>query len=301
MLIFWTVICVGFLSLIFGLGLALAHKKLAVEKNPLIGLIEGVLPQANCGACGQPGCSGYAVALVSENVEINLCTPGGAKLSKKLASILGKEATEGAERIVARIHCGGNSKTAKQKYVYSGITDCNQAVSMFGGSKECPFGCVGLGSCVRACAFDAIDITSDLEVIVNEAKCTGCGLCVPACPKNIIKMIPAKTRIFNNCSSYDKGGAVKKYCNVGCTACKLCEKACEYDAIHVKDNLAIYDYDKCTECNDCAVVCPTESIRSWIPEEMFSERSRFALAEYAKNKDNKSISEAESEKEEVEV
>ncbi len=308
MLIFWAILSVGLLSLLFGLGLALAHRKLAVEKDPKIQEVEDILPQANCGACGYPGCAGYSVGLIVDDVGIDLCPPGGKKLIKKLAVMLDKEVIEG-EPMIARIHCSGDLRTAKQKYNYNGINDCNQAVAMFGGSKVCSYGCVGLGSCVRACAFDAIDITKDLDVIVNEPKCTGCTLCVPVCPKDIIHMEPAKTEIFNSCSSLDKGGPTKKYCNVGCTACKLCEKACEYDAIKVENYLAIFDYEKCTHCNDCTVVCPPESIHAWMPDELKSERSEIALVDYAKaqlEKDNKKVeakkvdTDSESNKEEKE-
>ncbi|MDH5681091.1 MAG: RnfABCDGE type electron transport complex subunit B [Spirochaetota bacterium] len=277
------ILSVGALALIFGLGLAYAHKKLAVEKDPRIEEIEEILPSANCGACGYPGCTGYAVGLIEEDIAIDLCPPGGSKLIKKLGIMLGKEAAEG-EKMVARVLCSGDLDSARQKYVYNGITDCNQAVAMFGGSKVCDYGCVGLGSCVRACAFDAIDISKNLDVVVNEPKCTGCTLCVPVCPKDIIKMVPARTQIFNSCSSLDKAGPVKKYCNVGCTACKLCEKACEHDAIHVVDNLAVFTYDKCTECNDCTIVCPTDSIQSWMPEEIMSDRAKAGLAELARIK-----------------
>ncbi len=284
MIILWSVLSVALLAWLFGFGLAVAHKKLAVEKDPKIKEVEDSLPQVNCGACGYPGCAGYADAVVVEGVDINLCPPGGDSLIKVLGHILGKEVKETEEKLIARILCSGHLANSRQKYLYNGITDCNQAVNMFGGSKECPHGCVGLGSCVRACPFEAIYITKDLDVIVDEQKCTGCELCVPVCPKDIIKMVPARTKIFNSCSSTDKGGPVKKYCNVGCTACKLCEKACNYDAIHIKDYLAIFDYNKCTECNDCTVVCPTESIQSWIPYADMSDRSKLALDEEANKK-----------------
>lgn len=300
MLVLFAILSVGTLALIFGLGLAFAHKKLSVEKNPKITEVEDILPQANCGACGYPGCSGYAEGLVDQDISIDLCPPGGKKLIKKLAVILNKEMVTG-ERLIARIHCSGDIQTAKQKYAYNGITDCNQAAMMFGGSKECSYGCVGLGSCVRACAFDAIEIDKNLDVRVIEDKCTGCTLCVPVCPKDIIHMVPARTQIFNSCSSLDKAGPVKKYCNVGCTACKLCERACQFDAIHIKNNLAVFDYEKCTECNDCTVVCPPESIQAWMPEEMKSDRSKKALADYMESlKKAKDEPEKEDKKEDKE-
>jgi len=279
MVIIYSVMAITVLGSLFGLGLALAGKKLAVEKDPMIKAVEDIMPQTNCGACGFPGCAGYAVAIVEAGEEISLCPPGSDALIKRLAALLGKESVDGGEKMIARILCSGDSYNSKQKYSYAGITDCNQAVAMFGGSKTCSYGCVALGSCVRACAFDAIEITPEGAVIVLEDKCTGCTLCVPVCPKDIIEMVPARTQIYNSCSSHDKGGPVKKYCNVGCTACKLCEKACQDDAIHVKDQVAVFDYNKCTECGDCVVVCPTDSIQSWIPYENISDRAKQALAD----------------------
>jgi Na+-translocating ferredoxin:NAD+ oxidoreductase RNF subunit RnfB len=40
--------------------LAFASRVFKVEVNPKIEEIAAILPNANCGACGRPGCSGYA-------------------------------------------------------------------------------------------------------------------------------------------------------------------------------------------------------------------------------------------------
>ena len=42
----------------------------------------------------------------------------------------------------------------------------------------------------------------------------------------------------------------------GCIGCRLCEKECHFDAIHVVDNHAVIDYDKCKNCGLCAKKCP---------------------------------------------
>ncbi len=298
-LIVYAVITVAILGGLLGLCLAVAHSKLAVEKDPRIKALEDILPQANCGACGYPGCSGYAAAIINDDIDISMCPPGGNKVIKKIGSLLGKEVVEG-ETMVAHIFCGGNLKTAKTKYSYLGISDCNQAVSMFGGSKQCSHGCLGLGSCVRACNFDAIYITPELDVVVDKDKCTGCALCEPVCPKNIIRMVPYKARIFNCCSSRDKAGPVKKSCNIGCTACKLCIKACNFEAVSIKDNFAIIDHEKCTECGDCYAVCGPMSIRSSIPLTEMSERAQLALAEEAKAKKEEKAAPAIEEKKDEE-
>ncbi|MBQ1711924.1 MAG: 4Fe-4S binding protein, partial [Firmicutes bacterium] len=45
-----------------------------------------------------------------------------------------------------------------------------------------------------------------------------------------------------------------------CIRCKLCEKACKFDAIHVEDNHAKIDPDKCKNCGLCAKACPKKVI-----------------------------------------
>ena len=54
------------IAAILGFGLALADKFLKVEEDPRIEKATSMLPGANCGGCGFPGCSGYACALVEK-------------------------------------------------------------------------------------------------------------------------------------------------------------------------------------------------------------------------------------------
>ncbi|MDE5714638.1 MAG: RnfABCDGE type electron transport complex subunit B [Anaeroplasmataceae bacterium] len=65
------------LGLVFGFGLAIAAKVLYVKVDTRIEDITGILPNANCGACGYPGCAGFAEAIVSQTAEnLSLCKPG---------------------------------------------------------------------------------------------------------------------------------------------------------------------------------------------------------------------------------
>ena len=161
-----------------------------------------------------------------------------------------------SEPMAAFVKCGGTCEKAKEKYDYFGIDDCNMAVQLAGqGAKSCSYGCLGLGSCKKACAFGAIEIVDGIAVIDKE-KCVACGKCVSTCPKHIIELLPAKKKVKVQCSSKDVGKNVMPVCSTGCIACKICEKNCPFDAIHVVDNLAVIDYDKCKACGICANKCP---------------------------------------------
>jgi ferredoxin len=140
-----------------------------------------------------------------------------------------------------------------------------------GGIKECQYGCVGLGSCAKACPFGAIEIISGVAVVHSD-KCRACKKCVAACPKKLISIIPYTADVFVSCSSVERGDKLRQVCNIGCLGCHICEKACPSKAITVVDNLAKIDYDKCTHCRKCMSVCPRKLIIN--ASEVTSETSR---------------------------
>ncbi|TCK98082.1 RnfABCDGE-type electron transport complex B subunit [Natranaerovirga hydrolytica] len=252
-------ISIGGLGLVFGLFLGIAAKVFAVEVDPKVEAISEALPGVNCGACGYAGCDQLAKAIASEEAEVNACPVGGASTTEAIASIMGMEA-DAAVKKVAFVKCNGTCENSKDKYIYHGVEDCKMANAVPGrGAKGCEYGCLGHGTCVKACNFGAIDIIDGIAVI-NEEKCTSCGLCVQACPKRLIDIVPTKSRVRVQCNSREKGKDVKEACSVGCIACRLCVKACEYDAIRVIDNIAQVDYEKCTQCNACAEKCPVKII-----------------------------------------
>ena len=80
---------IGILALVLGLGLSIADKKLAIEKDPKLVALEESMPGANCGGCGFAGCSAYAEAVFKGTAEAGLCSPGGAALAQKMKSALG--------------------------------------------------------------------------------------------------------------------------------------------------------------------------------------------------------------------
>ncbi|NLL38731.1 MAG: Fe-S cluster domain-containing protein [Clostridiales bacterium] len=256
-IIIYSVAVLGALGALFGIALAVAAKKFAVEKDPLYEAIAGILPGANCGACGYPGCPSYASAILS-GAPTNKCIPGGDSTAAEIADILGIDAEDVTE-MVAFVRCSGGNK-AERKYDYSGIDDCAAAMSMpDGGPVTCSKGCLGYGSCVKVCNYDAIEIV-DGAAKVDRDLCKGCMMCVSTCPRGIIEMVPLTAQVKIPCSSTDKGAAVRKYCQTGCIACRLCEKNCPHDAVKVTDNLAVIDYDKCQNCGICVTKCPRKLI-----------------------------------------
>ena len=261
MSIAYPVIVLSVMGAAFGLLLAVASKVFAVEVDERQEQIVGVLPGANCGGCGYAGCSAYASAVVAGEAPCNKCAAGGNEAASKIAAIMGMEAAE-TERCVALVKCSGYAGHAQKKFEYSGITDCLAAMRLGGGQgpNECPNGCIGFGTCVAACPFDAIHIENGIAHVDHE-KCVGCMTCAAACPKHVIVKVPYEADITVACSSTQKGAALRKYCDIGCLGCKLCEKTCEHDAIHVVDNLAFIDYSKCVSCGKCVAKCPRHLIR----------------------------------------
>ncbi|MFA5039664.1 MAG: RnfABCDGE type electron transport complex subunit B [Candidatus Omnitrophota bacterium] len=250
------------LGVFFGVVLAYAAKKFSVPADPAIERILAYLPGANCGSCGKAGCRGFAQALLSGELDLRSCSVMAEENRKNIAEILGLKLTE-AEKKVSSLHCcGGNH--AKDRFIYEGIKDCLAANLVLGGQKECRYGCLTFGTCVKACPFDAIVMTGQGHPKVIEDKCTACGICVNVCPKGLYSLIPfeiSRARLSVACSSRDNGKVVLTVCGVGCIACRKCEKACPHGAMKVVDNLALIDYSICSGCLECARVCPTKVIK----------------------------------------
>lgn len=245
--------------MIFGIGLAVASKKLSVAVDGRLETISGLLPGANCGACGGAGCFGFAEGLLSGKFNIDACRVSEEKVKEKIAQLLGQSVDKKAKKS-ALLHCNGGIKV-KDRFIYEGIEDCVAANLVLGGQKECVFGCLGFGDCQRVCPFGAISMSAENIAVVDEAKCKACNKCVLACPKKLFALVPIAAKVFVACNSHDSGKETKAACPVGCIACKLCEKACNFEAIKVVDNLAVIDYHKCTSCGECVKACPVKCIR----------------------------------------
>ncbi|MDZ7722380.1 MAG: RnfABCDGE type electron transport complex subunit B [candidate division KSB1 bacterium] len=230
----------------FGTGLAFASKKFAVETDPKVDEILNELPGANCGACGYPGCNAYAEAAAKGEAPANLCTPGGETVAQSISNILGISNEPSGDPKVAVVCCQGDNNNAVSKFHYQGIHDCHAAELVGGGHKACEYGCLGLGSCVESCPFDALSMGDKGLPIVDEEKCTACGICVTTCPRGIMQLIPRQQNVYLACVSQDKAKAVKSVCKVGCFACKICTtpKVTTSEAITMQGNLPkIQDID----------------------------------------------------------
>ena len=259
-----TIATLAVLGVAAALILYAAAQKFKVYEDPRIDEVEAVLPAANCGGCGFPGCRAFAETLVkSDDISSLNCPVGGSAVMAQVATILGKEAAS-LVPMVAVVRCNGNCDVRPKTNSYDGATSCAVASSLYGGDTGCSFGCLGMGDCVEACKFGAMymDEKTGLPVVIED-KCVACGACVKACPKIILQMRrkgPKSRRIFVSCVNKDKGGVARKACDVACIGCGKCEKVCPHDAITINNNLAYIDDEKCKLCRKCVEVCPTNAI-----------------------------------------
>ena len=288
--ILYPVLILAVMGAAFGILLSVASKVFAVHVDDKVIAIRSALPGANCGACGFPGCDGLAQAIADGRADISSCSIGGELVANKLAEILGKDSVE-FEKQVATVLCQGDCNTAKNKYTYQGLEDCRLISDFQNGSKTCQYGCVGGGSCVGVCEYDAIHIVDSIA-IVDKDKCVACMKCINICPKNIIKAVPYSAKTVVKCISQDLGKNVKLSCSKGCIGCKICEKNCPKEAIHVENNFAEIDYDKCINCGICVSKCPTSAIYCEYPEKV--EKIKQRQKELAEKKKRERLEKVES-------
>jgi RnfABCDGE-type electron transport complex B subunit len=261
--VLYSAILLSSVGVVAAVVLFVVSKKFYVYEDPKITEVEDILPAANCGGCGSPGCRAFAERLVtSDDISDLFCPVGGNEVMKQVANILGKEVAE-KDPTVAVVRCQGGCEVRPKTTEYQGPKSCAISALIYSGETDCQFGCLGDGDCVNVCQFDAMYMDDNgLPVIITD-KCTSCGACVDACPRNIIEMRPRNKRdlkVFVGCLNEDKGGIAKKACDVACIGCSKCEDVCPKDAITMNNNLAYIDPATCTLCRKCVEVCPTHSI-----------------------------------------
>lgn len=253
------VLVVTVLGLLAGVLLTLASHFLRVKENETVKQLRECLPGVNCGACGYTGCDDYARALSEGNVKPNLCIPGADGVAANIAEILGVSAEDVIEQ-VAVVHCNGTCDATDKNAVYDGVQSCRAASMLYGGPNKCNYGCLGCGDCAEVCPVGAICLKDGIAR-VDRRVCIGCGLCVKECPKGIISLIPDIKNTVVLCGNKDKGAVARKACSNACIGCKKCEMGCPEKAITVVDNLAVIDYNKCSNCGICVEGCPTHCLK----------------------------------------
>lgn len=257
MSIVYPVLVLGVLGTVFGLVLAIASKVFAVETDERLEPMIDALPGANCGGCGYSGCAAYAQAVLEGKAPIGLCASGGDAAAQAMAKIMGVQAAK-LERRVAMVLCRGIDTAQKARY--DGIHDCVAAGKVAGkGPLACEYGCLGFGTCLKACKYGALSIKNS-HAFIDADVCVGCMSCVSACPRHVIAPVPYEADIVVACNSRVKDALVTDVCVLGCVGCGICEDVCPNGAIRLVDNLARIDYSRCVSCGLCAEHCPQHLI-----------------------------------------
>ena len=261
--IIYTIISLCAIGIASAVILYFVAQKFKVEEDPRIDTVESILPGANCGGCGKPGCRGFAEATVkATSLDGLFCPVGGAETMTKVAAALGMEVTAQTPQI-AVVRCNGTCDHRQRTSQYDGYKSCAIEHSLYRGESDCTFGCLGCGDCVTACPFDAIHMDENGLPVVSEEKCVACGACVKACPRNIIELRNKGVKdrlVFVCCLNKDKGYIARKACTAACIGCGKCVKECPFEAITLENNLAYIDFRKCRLCRKCVSVCPTHAI-----------------------------------------
>lgn len=240
--------------------LAFASRKFYVYEDPRIDQVEGMLPGANCGACGSAGCRAFAEKVVKGQAEPAKCTVSAPQGIVAIASLLGVNAGA-ANRRVARLACAGGAHVARNRAQYTGLSSCRGAALIAGGGKSCSWGCLGLGDCERVCDFDAIHMDEHGLPVVSESKCTACGDCVEVCPKQLFSLHPVDHRLWVACRNLLSGDLAEALCEVACTACGRCAADAPQGLVRIENNLAVVDYSRNRLANLTPIQrCPTGAI-----------------------------------------
>ena len=270
-LILIAVIVLGVIGLVSALVLYIISNRFAVHEDPRIAQVSEVLPQANCGGCGYPGCSGFAAACVKAadggSLDGKLCPVGGQPVMEQVAGILGMAAVASAPK-VAVVRCNGTCENRPRNAVFDGAVSCRVKNMTGMGDTGCGYGCLGCGDCVAKCQFGALSMDPETGLpVVNEEKCTACGACVKAWPRGIIEIRlkgPKGRRVVVLCNNKDKGAIANKACKASCIGCGKCVKTCEkFEAITLENNLAYIDAEKCKMCRKCEEACPKGAIHAF--------------------------------------
>lgn len=268
-----SVLILGGVGLVFAILIATANRRLRVWEDPRIDAVAAMLPNANCGACGLPGCRAFAEQAVAGAIAPAKCTVSSEEGIAAIAGYLGVARGE-AERRVARLRCAGGHDVARQRAEYRGLRTCAAASAVAGGGKGCSWGCLGFGDCEVVCDFDAIAMNDAGIPVVDPARCTACGDCVEACPKDLFVLMPVSHHLLVQCRNLVAGDEVLADCKVACTACGRCVQDAAPGLISVASGVAVIDYEKIAREDVRAIErCPTGAI-VWLEGAQFVASGR---------------------------
>jgi RnfABCDGE-type electron transport complex B subunit len=262
----------GGLTLLLAILLVVANKKLYVYEDPRIDQVEDMLPHANCGACGYPGCRPFADALVAGQSLPGKCTVSSEEGREAIATFLGVD-LGAEEKRVARLACAGGKNVARNKATYQGLESCQAAALVSGGGKGCFWGCLGYADCEKVCDFDAIHMDEHGLPQVDVDKCTACGDCVDVCPKDLFSLQEINRQLWVACKNLEFGDQVLDDCEVGCTACGKCAMDAPGDLISMQVNLPVINYRENHKTQHPIERCPTGAI-VWLDKDLGPVKGR---------------------------
>ena len=140
------VLVLGVTGLVLGLVLYAVSRKFKVEEDPRVGQITELLPGANCGGCGFPGCAAFAAACVkADSMDGLKCTVCKSEVMQQIADITGHTVEVGVEKI-AVVRCNGSCQNRPRPRTYDGARSCAVAAMMNGGGA--PWLLYGIGAAI---------------------------------------------------------------------------------------------------------------------------------------------------------
>ncbi|MGB0751970.1 MAG: electron transport complex subunit RsxB [Gammaproteobacteria bacterium] len=158
-----TVLALGAIGAAAGVVLGFLASRFKEERSSLAKAIDARLPQTQCAQCGYPGCRPYADAIAQGEASIDQCPPGGDRLVRELAELLGAPASS------------VNPEFGETKPPQIAFIDESH--------------CIGCALCLPACPVDAILGAHRFTHTVLVNQCTGCELCLPPCPVDCIDLV----------------------------------------------------------------------------------------------------------------
>lgn len=267
--IFGSVGIMAGVGLVFAGIIALAYWRLRVWEDPRINVVAAMLPGANCGACGFPGCHGFAEQAVIGAVQPAGCNVLNDDGAAAIAAYLGVSKGDANKR-VARLLCAGGTNVSVQQADYRGLKTCAAASAVAGGGKACTWGCLGYGDCGVSCEFGAITMSKFGLPVVDVDLCTACGDCVDACPKGLFQILPLDQHLLVQCRSQLEGDGVLASCSVGCTTCNRCVVDAAPGLVTIERGVAVVHYEQNAQASPDAIRrCPTGAI-VWLEGAQFA-------------------------------